>query len=177
MPQPPTNVVYLGIDPGLSGGIASIHTRGYNAPTVCVLAERMPDTEHDTFALLLSLPPNAAKHAVIEKVGGYVRGSEAKGQHGGASNGSAMFKFGASYGGLRMALVAASIPFEEVAPATWQKALNIPYRDKKKESKSQFKNRLKSKAQQLFPSEKVTLATADALLLAWYCREKREGRV
>jgi Holliday junction resolvasome RuvABC endonuclease subunit len=87
---------------------------------------------------------------------------------------SSTFKFGVGYGGLRMALIAASIPFEEVTPRTWQKALGVVVR-KKTETKTQFKNRLKAKAQQLFPRESITLKTADALLIAEYCRRKQLG--
>ena len=75
-----------------------------------------------------------------------------------------------------MALTAAGIPFEEVTPVVWQRGLGIPVR-KKDESRSQFKGRLKAKAQQLFPQVKVTLKTADALLISEYCRRKREGRL
>jgi hypothetical protein len=85
-----------------------------------------------------------------------------------------MFNFGANYGALRMALTAAGIPFEEVVPGVWQRGLNIPPR-KKTEGKTAWKNRLKAKAQQLFPSVKITLATADALLIAEFCRRKHEG--
>ena len=40
-------------------------------------------------------------------------------------------------------------------------------------SKTEWKNKLKAKAQQLFPvwSKRITLATADALLIAEYGRE------
>jgi hypothetical protein len=92
-----------------------------------------------------------------------------------------------------MALIAAGIRFEDVPPQKWQKALGIAPRKSGKtkmvssaddpkvpflctelrevggESKTVFKNRLKAKAQQLFPEQKVTLATADALLLLEYC--------
>lgn len=43
------------------------------------------------------------------------------------------------------------------------------------ESETQWKNRLKAKAQQLFPQQEVTLATADALLIAEFGRRKRSG--
>ena len=150
---------YLGIDPGKNGGIASIHC-GVAA------AAPMPATERDVWNLLLSCIPQAQSvrtgniTAVIEKVGGFVGGNPLPG--------SAMFNFGASYGGLRMALIAAGIPFIEVTPQRWQKALGIPPR-KKTESKTAWKNRLKALAQQQFPKVDVTLKTADALLIALYC--------
>ncbi len=77
-------------------------------------------------------------------------------------------------GTILMALTAASIPFEEVRPAIWQRALGIPPK-KKTESRTVHKNRLKQKAQQLFPKVKVTLAIADALLIAEWLRRERQG--
>lgn len=149
--------VYVGIDPGASGGLATVGAD--------LQAVGMPGTELDVW-VWMSVEPRP-EFAVIEKVGGYT-------QAGGPQPGSAMFKFGQSYGGLRMALVAAGIPFDEVTPQTWQKGLGVTPRGKT-ESKTQFKNRLKARAQQLFPSVKVTLATADALLIAEFCRRKRTG--
>ena len=155
---------YIGIDPGASGGLAIIGLGRMDG----VWLKPMPKTERDVYEWLALELPSEENHlfAVIEKVGGYVGGN--------GQPGSAMFKFGMSYGGLRMALIANGIPFDEIAPRTWQKAFGVAPR-KKTESKSQFKNRLKAKAQQLFPNQKITLATADALLLAEYCRRKCEG--
>ena len=163
--------VYLGIDPGASGGLVA-----WDSWEV-VNAVPMSPTESDIWLWLRGVSGRFNLHgeweghdcqAIIEKVGGYV---------GDAGNpGSSMFKFGASYGGLRMALIAAGIPFEEVTPQAWQKAFGISPRKKKAgESKIQWKNRLKARAQQLFPNMKVTLATADALLIATYCKRKHEG--
>jgi hypothetical protein len=73
-----------------------------------------------------------------------------------------------------MGLIAASIPFDLIAPQTWQKEFAI--RRDKGELKSHWKERLKSVAQRLFPYLKVTLSTADSLLLAEYARRmKRAG--
>ncbi len=154
---------YLGIDPGASGGLALIHGG-------LVELSAMPATEEDVYNWLIAPVPgrnggNVTKVAVIEKVQGFI---------GNAHPGSAMFKFGMSYGGLRMALIAARIPFTEVTPAAWQKKLGITPRGKDEE-KRVFKNRLKARAQQLYPGAGVTLATADALLLASYCRRKENG--
>ena len=153
------HAVYIGIDPGQSGGLVAL----YNDR---VVADAMPATERDIWDWFN--PPRSpavpvSVYAVIEKV------------HSMPNQGvSSTFKFGCGYGGLRMALIAAGIPFEEVTPQAWQKAMGIPRREKT-ESKTQWKNRLRSIAQQLFPSEKVTLKTSDALLIAEYCRRKNRG--
>lgn len=152
MPKPRHSSIYLGIDPGASGGLAAIQGNQIKAVS-------MPATERDVWDWFLNHNEGEV-FAIIEKVGGYI---------GAAHPGSAMFRFGVSYGGLRMALTAAKIPFDEITPQKWQRSLGIAPR-KKTESKAQFKRRLKQKAQQLFPGVTVTLATADALLIAEYCR-------
>jgi hypothetical protein len=125
----------------------------------------MPDSEHDVWDWFLPLIGQPA-FAVVEKLTGYV---------GDAGNpGSAMFKFGTNYGGVRMALVAACVQFEQVTPQKWQKGLGIPHKEKS-ESKVEWKRRLKAHAQRLFPTTMVTLATADAMLIAEYCR-RNHGR-
>lgn len=79
------------------------------------------------------------------------------------------FTFGRGYGGLRMALVAARIPFVEVVPRKWQGALGCLTKGDKNVSKR--------KAQELFPNIKVTHTIADALLLAEYCRREEVARL
>ena len=81
------------------------------------------------------------------------------------------FTFGRGYGFLRGLLTAYNYPFEEVLPRKWQASFGM--KKGKDESNTQWKNRLKGKAQQLFPHLKVTLATADALLIAEYGRRLR----
>lgn len=153
------SVRYLGIDPGASGGIASLWSDSAERSIY-----KMPDDDLDTWLLLEALSgPDTV--AVIEKVQGFI---------GSGQPGSSMFKFGMGYGALKMALCAAQISYEEITPQVWQRGLGIPSR-KKDESKGQWKARLKSKAEQLFPGTKLTLATADALLIALYCKRKHTG--
>jgi hypothetical protein len=173
--------LYLGIDPGASGGLAC-----FSRDDVSVI--KMPPTEGEVWNWVRSkwYEPGMKPYAVIEMVTGWIPGKENKPDseltHGG-SPGSAMFKFGVSYGGLRMALTAAGIPFVAVPPRVWQAALGVEPRHHTKigrrkvwtESQPQFKRRLKELAITLFPSEKVIGATADALLLACYCRLRVES--
>jgi len=146
----------MGIDPGKSGGLALLFDAG-------VIAVKMPETPADLFKWISESADNCI--AIIEQVGGYA---------GEGHPGSAMFNFGKGVGHLEMSLIASAIPSESVPPRKWQKAMGISSR-KKTETKTQWKNRLKSVAQRLFPSENVTLATADALLIALYCKRKHEG--
>lgn len=141
---------YLGCDPGLSGGLTIIGTNVLS-PT----AFKMPDTERDIWDLMYSLKEweGIPVVAAIEKV------------HSMPGQGvSSSFKFGMGYGALRMAVVAANIPFRDVRPQEWQKALGC--------LTGGDKNVSKSMAQQLFPNQKWTHATADSALIAEWLRRK-----
>jgi crossover junction endodeoxyribonuclease RuvC len=145
---------WIGIDPGLSGGIAAVT---HDGPQI----HPMPETERDQLELLRTIAHwSDSRFCVIEAVHSF------PGQ-GVASS----FTFGRGYGGLRMALHAMEIPFEVVAPRVWQKALGVLPRGEK--TKGEHKLALKRKAQELFPKLHVTLKTCDALLLAEYCRRTR----
>lgn len=111
----------------------------------------MPDTERDILDLLRDISREGHCFAVLE----FVRSSPQMGV-------VSAFTFGQGYGGLKMALAACGIPYEEVLPAKWQKALGC--------RTGGDKNVSKRKAQELYPAIKITHATADALLLATYCR-------
>lgn len=140
---------------------------------------KMPETDLDiwTWLTMLDEPPVMA---YIEKVGGFIQGADRsdtepgeKANGGGRANGSAMFKFGMNFGAVKMALIAANIPFTEVTPSTWQRVMGIPSKSKS-ESKPEFKRRIKKRAQELFRGN-ITLHTADALLIAEYGRRRSEG--
>jgi hypothetical protein len=124
----------------------------------------MPESNSELLNLLRS--GNRPDYCAIEKVSGYI-GEE--------HPGSAMFSFGVSFGKLLMALTAAEIPFQEVAPQKWQSLYSM--KREKKEPKGNWKNRLKEVATRLFPDHKVTLAVSDALLLAEYARRTHLGNL
>lgn len=155
---------FIGIDPGVGGGLAVVSRDGKWASAVA-----MPSTEAEVWKWVSG---NYMAFGCIELVGGYVGSyNREDGDDGSKSNpGSAMFVFGQSYGALRMALVAAEIPFEAVRPQAWQKYLGIERAEEV--GVTQWKNRLKSEAQRLFPDVKVIKKTADALLIAEYARRK-----
>ena len=137
----------IGIDPGANGGIAWI-TDG----KACV--EKMPDTLQDLWELVVSISLEAGTGGM--GIRAYIEAVSSSPQMGVVS----AFSFGRGYGNLEMALTAAGIPFERVRPQVWQKALGCMTKGDKNVSKS--------KAQELFPDRKVTHATADALLIAYY---------
>jgi len=137
----------IGIDPGASGGIALLGSTA--------TAWKMPETERDLWELFQSLP--------LENVFAYIELVHSMPRQGVASS----FKFGKNYGLLRGMLIASCLPFDEVTPQRWQKLMGCLSRGDK--------NTTKAKAQQLFPSLKVTHAIADALLIAEYGRRTRNG--
>lgn len=144
-----SSIFAIGVDPGKSGAIAWIDEAGAAG------SEKLANmTDRDVFELLLDLRlagnPQRVR-ALLEEVHAMPRQGV-----------SSTFKFGVSFGGLRMALTAASIPFELVTPAKWQQAMRCRSHGDK--------NITKARAQELFPGVKVTHANADALLLAELCR-------
>ncbi len=157
------NYVYVGIDPGASGGIVVL-----DGP--CVAIYKMPDTDRRLYELITDISrSNGYVHVVCEKVWGHIGGGEGE-KGGGASNGSAMFKFGQNFGSIRIALVACGLlNAEYVPPQTWQERVGVGTRHKG-ETKTKFKSRLRDKAKELFPHSTVIKETADAMLIAWFCR-------
>lgn len=141
--------VTLAVDPGANGGLAW-SVNGGPAATA-----NMPDTVMDLVELLENIGEGSSVRAWLEEVGGYAGGEGAPG--------SAMFNFGRGYGNLEGALAALRVPVHLVRPQKWQKALGLG--TKAGLTKTQWKNKLKAKAQQLHPHLKVTLSTADALLI------------
>ena len=140
------NTVWVGIDPGKTGGIAWI-TNGR------LTVEKMPDTIKDLWELIQSINFDGNCRAILEQV------------HAMPKQGvTSCFTFGNGFGHLEMALTAAGIPFERVTPQKWQKALGC--------STGGDKNVSKRRAQELFPGTKFTHATADAALIAEYGRVK-----
>ena len=79
------------------------------------------------------------------------------------------------YRSLHAMLIASAVPFEDCPPQRWQRGVRVTGRVKGEEERS-WKGRLKEHAENLFPREKVTLASADALLIAEYCRREHWGR-
>jgi hypothetical protein len=139
--------VYIGIDPGQSGGI-SVLADGH------AFAYAMPDTEADTSELLCEVLAHGGNPMC------FIEAVHSMPKQGVASS----FKFGRSYGFLRGLLIGLKIPFEEITPQTWQKEMNC--------RTGGDKNVSKAKAQQLWPNLKITHALADALLIAECARRR-----
>jgi len=140
--------LFIGIDPGASGGFGVVDDAGNS---ICV-RKFADQTERDIWDQLkeYSLSPDVGM-ACLEQVNAMPKQGV-----------SSTFKFGTSYGFLRGLLAASSITYELVLPRKWQASLGCLTKGDK--------NISKAKAQQLFPSVKVTHAIADAMLIAEYAR-------
>lgn len=144
-------MTYLGLDPGFSGGIAAICDDGKEPEPVVV--SKWPETEEDHWNIIGHY---AGCSAVLENV------------HAMPKQGvSSTFKFGRHFGMLLGMLTAARISYTLVPPRTWQKQLNCLTGGEK--------NISKRRAQQLYPGLKLTHATAEALLMAHYCKGMGTG--
>lgn len=161
-PTPKLPVVYVGVDPGVSGGLAVLLEDATVLDTV-------PVGNHTLYQLwdwfrYYGDAATCRAWACLELVGGYVGGEE-------TARGSRMFSFGASFGRLQGMLVASGIPFVEVRPQEWQKGVGCPARPKGLRN-DQWKGVLWDYAKSLFPKSKFTKATADAVLIAEYLRRR-----
>src|SRR3954464_1096592 len=136
----------LAIDPGLSGGIACHHA------DQSVSATATPATEGDLLQLFQRLVDPGKTIAFLEEVGGFV---------GKQQPGSAMFKFGRNFGFMLGVLQALNVRIELVRPQKWQKPLGLGTASGCKR-RTEWKNKLKSCAQRLYPMLKPSLGTADA---------------
>lgn len=164
-------MIYVGLDPGQNGAIVRLSN-------ALVARYKMPNTETDLWSMFCDIRKSGAAHtmkAAIPIVACIEQQTPRPTFFGGRSSilKSTCVLYG-NYMQLRGMLIAAGISFEEVPPKRWQQALKIPPR-LKTETDTQWKNRLKGRAQQLYPQVNVTLAIADALLIATYCKRKHEG--
>ena len=174
----------IGIDPGVSGGIAVIWPDGSSPAEV----HKMPESPAGIWARLQSVLIRANSGmpiAFIENVHPMPREGV-----------SSVWTFAQNVAHLEMACYGLGIRLERVTPQRWQAGLGIAKREsipnpnlglpmpeeeyqKRKKAyqqalaaaKRDHKNQLKRCAEQRFPTCKVTLATCDALLICDYgCR-------
>ena len=153
----------IGIDPGANGGIAVLDIDGN-----VIDVRKMPDTPQDILECLRKYSSSTLFSndgvCYIEKVGTGMPGQSSK----------ATATFARHCGHLEMALLALGIKTNDVTPNKWEKSYQLG-KSTDAISKTVWKNKLKAKAQQLFPKERVTLAICDALLLAEYGRKIEVG--
>jgi hypothetical protein len=147
-------VLTVGIDPGSAGGIAILHDDG----TVKTLA--MPE-DPELVAVLTELNDHDQPHFFIEQIPKFC----------GAARFAERNIMGSSlavlYGNYRFCcgvLHGLGVPPRLLAPLRWQNL--VACRNHERLERDDWKRKLKARAQELFPGVRVTLATADALLIA-----------
>lgn len=138
------NNFILGIDPGKHGAATFITEEG----ELIDIIKFSKVTEHEIADAMLELL-SQIKFAYIENV------TFRPGMAG-------RFVFGDNFGFWRGILTALKIPYEKVAPGTWQRSLKCLTKGDK--------NITKTRAQQLFPKQKITHEIADSILIAEYGR-------
>ena len=146
---------YIGIDPGISGGIAVIDTRG------TIKAYKCPSSSEEMSLLFQMCIGRTAPDNVrllMERV--WARPTNAV---------RAAFSYGTNYGQWLGIAACHEIKMNTVIPVSWIKWVGCP-----KALKRDVRKRwLKEKARELYPKvNKLTLATSDAILITHYAREE-----
>lgn len=158
---------WMALDPGSkSGAIAVIDDDRRLVDLV-----KMPDTDYD-IAEEIREWADRVQMCLIESVGAFP-----------GQGVTSSFHFGENYGFLRGVLVGYRIPFEVIAPRRWQTLLGVPAIPKRERAATGKRGSLERKkstrrwAQRLFPelADKISLQTADALLLAECARRIYSG--
>jgi hypothetical protein len=148
---------YIAIDPGVNGGIAW----GATALSSCM---GMPDSDTEIaeeIGILYSMRPGIK--CIIEDVPKFV---------GEALPGAKIFPLAFNCGLVRGIAVSLRMPVILVRPQDWQKHFRLGTKGDTSGT-TEWKNKLKAEAQRRYPHLKVTLKTADALLLLAYAQEKQ----
>jgi hypothetical protein len=151
-----SKISHVAIDPGASGGIVWQDIDGEMATLP------MPAQSTDIVSLLNGLKMSGINTLVLEQLPRFVPMGGGKGIPG--SMAAVMFE---NFGIILGAAIALGFKIVRVPPQEWQKGLGLG-NSKDYGSKSQWKNKLKGRAQELFPKVKVTLKTSDALLIWEY---------
>lgn len=159
MIHPASNDWHIAIDPGASGGIA---WKNGDGPMTAV---PMPQEPTATVELLANLVSKNYTTLFVEQLPRFVPMGGGRGIPG--SMAAVMFE---NFGIVLGAAMAFRMRIERVPPQKWQKDLGLG--TSKGLSKTEWKNKLKGRAQELFPGIPITLKTSDALLIWEYGRRR-----
>ena len=147
------SIRYIGIDPGKGGGIAVIAKDG-------IEVKKCPESIHDMslmFALMVGSTPPDQVLVMIEK--DWARPHDGR---------SSVFTFAQNYGRWEGIIASCEITPHYVTPQVWMKAMGCPARLKKQVRKNYLKELSKKKYPDI--ARKLTLKTADAMLIADYAK-------
>jgi hypothetical protein len=148
---------YIGIDPGVSGGIAVINEKNEIQAYKC---PRSSDDMALLFQMCIGSTPTDKIRLVMERV--WARPTNAV---------RAAFSYGVNYGQWLGVTASHEVVMNTVLPLEWMRWVGCP----KALKKIIRKRWLKEKASELYPSiKRVTLATADAILITHYSKTSSE---
>ena len=139
----------VAIDPGVNGGLALLDQEGV------VTVQKMPGTDYEVVSFLVEVSNTATEIDCYLEEPPLYAGKNIPG----SAIGKLMWNTGVLYG----AAVCLGWKMHRVRPAIWQKAHTCGTKGER--STTEWKNVLKARAAELFPSVDVTLWNADALLI------------
>lgn len=148
----------LSIDPGKSGGIAWWHEEDLGAFP-------MPNTQGDIVGAIRSLVIGGDSVAYLEQVPKHC---------GPKLPASSVFVMAENFGFVKGVLMALAVRVVMVTPQAWQAEFSLG-RKADCASKSEWKNKAKARAQELYPALDITLSTSDAVLILEYGRRQEKG--
>lgn len=155
-------MITIGIDPGLTGGIAFVSDYGYSVHDLPVIRDKsLSWIDGGELQSIILRERYAAKHfqCFVERVG-YMPGNA----------GPSGFNFGCSFGSVLSIIQSLQISLQLVTPVTWKKALGLG-----KEKAAAI-----DKARLLFPLANLSMrkhdGRAEALLIAHYARTKLQAK-
>ena len=147
--------MYIGIDPGNSGALVCINEDGI------ITTKKCPDKVFDMstlFALSIGNTAPSNVNLLMERVWARPNNST-----------RTAFTYGVNYGQWLGIAASHEIKMYTTLPNNWIKWVGCP----KAMEKTARKNWLKEKAKELYPEVKrVTLATADAILICHYAKKE-----
>ncbi len=146
---------YIGIDPGVGGGIASINEKGE------ISAYKCPNSSDDMallFQVMIGNTPPEGVRLLMERV--WARPANAV---------RAAFSYGTNYGQWLGIAASHEIKMNTIIPADWIRWVGCP-KSLKREVRKRW---LKERAKELYPEiKRVTLKTSDAILITHYAKEE-----
>ncbi len=148
----------LGIDPGVSGGLAIIEfAKVIDAIDVPVIGSAAKERV-DSIAIGKLIEQHQPSFAFIERAGAIPKQGSSSG-----------FKYGRAVGALEATVILSGIPIQIIEPAVWKRALRLPGKDKEA---------ARQRALELFPAAHALIARkrdhgrAEAILIAMYGSQK-----
>lgn len=143
--------LYIGIDPGHSGGIVALDSDG-----VPIITHNLDAGIVRHRDLLFELAEEYDCIALLETI---TTGFPGTGK-------SSLAKLYGQYRVCQCLLTCAEIPFSEIMPRKWQSFFKI--KKPKGANSTVWKNLLKSHAERYFPEYVITQKTSDAFLIAFH---------